>query len=455
MEPDEERALALALLRRYGWNATSFQILEPGFSYWFDEGGDACVAYVDTGAAWVAAGAPIASDEALPRVVERFLALAAKAGRRVTFFAVEDRFRRAVELHTMQVGEQPVWDPRGWTEMLKGARRVREQLRRARNKGVTTRLVAAEEILDVEGATRRGLDTLIARWLGSRPMAPMGFLVLLHPFAFAEERRYFVAEWQGRIVGFLVAVPVYARRGWFLEDFLRDPRAPNGTAELLVDHAMRWTAEDGAPYVTLGLAPLAGNVRGWLRAVRNASRALYDFSGLYSFKAKLRPDAWEPLFLACPTNERGFVAVGDTLVAFARGKILSFGVETLLRVPTIVVQVLAGLLVPWTLLLACASGARYFPAPWVRWAWAAFDVLVFVGLFALAKRWRTWLAKAMAALVTLDALVTAVEALLYNVPRAASWIDAVVIGVGVGAPTVAAYLLHRARANRATWQDEL
>ena len=32
MDPDPDRARVLALLQRHGWNATSFQVLEPGFS---------------------------------------------------------------------------------------------------------------------------------------------------------------------------------------------------------------------------------------------------------------------------------------------------------------------------------------------------------------------------------------------------------------------------------------
>ena len=53
-----ERGRVLTLLKRFGWNSTSFQVLEPGFHYWFD-GDDACVCYVDTGRAWVVAGPPI------------------------------------------------------------------------------------------------------------------------------------------------------------------------------------------------------------------------------------------------------------------------------------------------------------------------------------------------------------------------------------------------------------
>jgi CheY-like chemotaxis protein len=52
-----------------------------------------------------------------------------------------------------------------------------------------------------------------------------------------------VAERDGAVVGFLAAIPIYARPGWFFEDFLRDPDAPNGTVELLVDAGMRAAAE--------------------------------------------------------------------------------------------------------------------------------------------------------------------------------------------------------------------
>src|SRR4051812_22155362 len=113
IHPDHARVMAL--LKRHGWNTTSFQVLEPGFQYWFD-GDDACVAYVDTGKAWVAAGAPLAAFEHMHDHAQRFIDAARACGRRACFFAVEDRFRQAVDLPIMQVGEQPVWDPQSWAK---------------------------------------------------------------------------------------------------------------------------------------------------------------------------------------------------------------------------------------------------------------------------------------------------------------------------------------------------
>ena len=85
--------------------------------------------------------------------------------------------------------------------------------------------------------------------------------------------------------------PVFARQGWLLQHIIRDPRAPNGSTELLVDAAMRAAVEEGQRYVTLGLAPLSGEVGPWLRVARLWGAALFDFEGLRAFKAKLRPQA--------------------------------------------------------------------------------------------------------------------------------------------------------------------
>ena len=82
---DPERRRVLAVLRRHGWNATSFQVLEPGFRYWFADD-DACVAYVDTGRAWIAAGAPLTDALRLREVGEQFHRQALASGRRTAFF---------------------------------------------------------------------------------------------------------------------------------------------------------------------------------------------------------------------------------------------------------------------------------------------------------------------------------------------------------------------------------
>jgi len=234
-------------------------------------------------------------------------------------------------------------------------------------------------------AARESIDDLTERWLASHPMAPMGFLVQVHTHTFLEERRCFVAEREGQLVGFLGVIPVYARGGWFFEDFLGDPAAPNGTTELLIDAGMRAAAEGGIRYVTLGLVPLAGDVSPSLREFRRWTSQLYDFAGLRAFKAKFKPRSWDPIYLTHPPGVSSTRAILDTLTAFSRGGLLGFGVQTLLRGPSIVLRVLALLLVPWTLLLALPVSRPWFPSEAVRWGWVTFDVVVAIALYRVSE----------------------------------------------------------------------
>jgi phosphatidylglycerol lysyltransferase len=328
--PPAVRDAVLALLRRHGGGAVSFQVLEPGLSYWFD-GEEACVAYaeVDRGRAWVAAGGPIAAPGREVEVMRRFVRAARQAGRRVRFFGIERDLSAEGCFELLQVGRQPTWDPQAWPATLARRRSLREQLRRARAKGVRVREAAAAEFDDPEGRLRTRVDALVARWLALRPMAPMQFVVRLAPYEFPAERRFLCAERGGDLVGILVAVPIYARSGYLLEDVLRDPAAPNGTVELMFDHAMRALGAEGCRHATFGLAPLAGVHSRLLRLVRRLGRLLYDFEGLHRFKLKLGPCGEDPVWIAYPRGESRLPAVLDVLRAFAGGGLLRFGLRTL------------------------------------------------------------------------------------------------------------------------------
>jgi phosphatidylglycerol lysyltransferase len=443
---DAERARVLTLLRAHGWNSTSFQVLEPGFRYWFD-GDDACVGYVDTGKAWVVAGAPIAPPERLAEVARSFTALAATAGRRVAFFGTESRFQEAVAWQALRIGDQPVWAPEDWNATLERSRSLREQLRRARAKGVKVRKLDAAELAP-RHPVREQVDALITRWLHTRPMAPMGFLVQVHPYTFPEERRCFVAELGDRVVGFLGVIPIYARGGWFFEDFLSDPIAPNGTVESLIDAGMRAAAANGIPYVTLGLVPLVGEVGVRLRVFRRWGALLYDFDGLRAFKGRFKPRAWDPIYLTYPPGRSSGGAILDTLTAFSRGGLLTFGAQTLLRGPAIVMRLLAVLLVPWTLLLSLPISRGWFPSEACRWGWVIFDVMVCVALYRLSQRWHPRLAVLLGSAIALDAGLTLLQAILYDSPRYHAPLDLGLMLVAVLAPAVAAALLWVGRAHR-------
>lgn len=410
--------------------------------------------FVDTGSAWMAGGEPLAPLTERDAVASRFVAAADQAGRRAAFFATDASFGdpeagptpasssqpHSMEFGRLRLGEQPVWDPTEWESTVAVSRSLRSQLRRAEHKGVSVRRVVPNEVAPGT-PLRAALDALVVRWKASRAMAEMGYLVQLEPFVLAEERMIFVAERDGSPVAFLSMAPVYARAGWLFEDLLRESTAPNGTSELLVDAGMRALAASGCRWATLGLAPLAGDVQPLLVRIRSIARPLFNFNGLYAFKAKLKPARWESVWLTYPASRSAYRALLDALVAFAGGSLLGFGLRTLWRGPKPVLAAMAALLVPWTVVLLLLPTDRWYPAPWMQWGWAGFDAALCVLIGALAYKWRPAWGVVAAVAVTADVLLTGVQAVVWYLPRVQSAWDVLWTAVACCAPALASVVL--------------
>lgn len=312
--PQETWEHARRLVFRYGWNSVAYQILNPGIQHWFAPNGDAVIGYVRAAGYRVVAGSPIARAEDLAAVASTFSHAAHRAGQRVCYFGVQDRFVSAMAaqppMARLLIGAQPVWDPHGWTEILAHKASLRAQIARARNKAVTISPWPTEK-----ASTHTELRRCLAEWLQERHLPSMHFLVEPDTFGHLHDRYVWVACREQQVIGFLVASPIPQRRGWLVEQLVRCHAAPNGTAELLVDAAMRHFAANDIDYVTLGLSPLACHTPwaatpqpAWISALlamlRVYGQRFYNFSGLDAFKSKLQPHLWEPVYAM--SNQRHF-----------------------------------------------------------------------------------------------------------------------------------------------------
>jgi phosphatidylglycerol lysyltransferase len=303
---DFSRGRARELVLRFGWNATAYQILNPGIELWFSSAGDGVVGFVRSGGMVVVGGAPVCAQSRLPAVASEFHAHAHARGDKVCYFGaggrLDDRYQADAEWSRVLLGAQPVWDPHHWPDALAKRRSLRAQFNRARNKGVS---VVEWPATQAENDAR--LRRVLAQWLETRHLPPLHFMVEPETLSHLGDRRVFVAEREGRVVAFTVLSPVAERNGWLVEQIVRGNSASNGTAELLLDTAMRAIAASGSTYATLGLSPLsqrAGLTQPtqplWLalvlRLVRRGGRRFYNFGGLDAFKAKFNPETWEPIY---------------------------------------------------------------------------------------------------------------------------------------------------------------
>lgn len=328
--PQIERETVRGIVRRWGWNATAYQVLNPGFRYWIDTELDAAVGFVEHSGVRVVGGAPICAESQLERVLERF---ESNANGGVIYFGAEARLA-AMSAHDSRrrifpIGAQPVWTPSVLLQGFAKRASLRAQLNRARNKDVTTRLLAS-------AYNEEPLRVCLREWIERRGLPPLHFLIETETLKDLVDRRVAVAERNGRIIGFIVATPIPARNGWLIEQIVRGQAAPNGTAELMLHDVAVMLEREGAEIVTLGLAPLAKrgsaqvqNAPRWLFGLLSALRAhgtrFYNFTGLESFKSKFGGETWETVYATTAPGTsltRALIAVTEAFSAEPIGRFM-------------------------------------------------------------------------------------------------------------------------------------
>jgi phosphatidylglycerol lysyltransferase len=198
----EQLQQARELVLRHGWNATAYQIINPGIELWFSPTCDAVVGFVRAHNTLVVAGAPVCARERLADVATEFEQAARRDGKRVCYFGAEARleslYRGAATHSLVLLGAQPIWRPLNWLKIISNRASLR-----ARNKSVSV-----GEWPSSQAARHPALQSCLQEWLATRGLPPMHFLVEPQTLERLADRRLFVAEQKGQVVGFLVASPV-------------------------------------------------------------------------------------------------------------------------------------------------------------------------------------------------------------------------------------------------------
>jgi phosphatidylglycerol lysyltransferase len=293
----------LRLQTLHGYNAHSLVSIAPGAMLWSTPEIDGAIIYSEFGRVWLAAGEPLAAAQDKPALARQFGEHARRHNRVVAFVPATTSFACSIasrDFSAVKVGAAPYFDLKTWNPRGDSAKKLRAEVNQARRAGVTV-----ESVKEIDNDLEQEAADLCLRWLGNRRAATsFGWLVALDPFRHADHKKYFIARVNGNLVGFLGASPIPARKGWYLEDVLREPDGPPGTATLLVFEALQALKKDGAELATLGTAPLANDgsdevstdhpvVAKALRVAAKRFSGVYNFEGLRRFKSKFAPSWWE------------------------------------------------------------------------------------------------------------------------------------------------------------------
>lgn len=437
---------AWQLLRQHSRSTLSAQAMGPGYRYLRTP--EALVAFVEAGGSWVAAGPPVVlasrgdvTAAALGQAARAFVGHAGVHRRRCVFFGIEPAQAVAMGCTFVPLGDEMVLQPQPWLRVSRKERGLASQLRRAKKRGITVSCVP--EIQAAPGTPLHHTISQLSRvWQAQHAMPAMQFVVALRPLRRGVGQKLYVAQCAASVVAFAVVLPVGSSQcaGWLIEHIVRHPRAPNGTAELLINSILEDLPQ--AHEVSLGLVPLSGSLPRPLRAARALGGLFYNFSGLLTFKRKLRPQLQRPLGLAYPGSPTGLghlAALWALLRAFAGGTLTGFVMRLLARGPLPVLMAMAAVLPLWMYGLSRLPTDLWFVAPWVQQAWLLFDGGLFFALCFMLRAPTVGSLWALALVVSLDAAVTLLEALIYPGPK--HLFGLVLHAVGVGAPTASAVML--------------
>jgi len=295
----------LRLQTLHGYNPHSLVSIAPGALVWSTPDIDGAIIYGEFGRVWLVAGDPLAPLEDMAELARQFAAFAKQKNRVVAFVPTSAEFARLItpdDFTAVKVGASPYFDLQTWNPRGDCAKKMRAGVNQARRTGVVVEMISE----GVDESLKKETAQLCLDWLGSRRTATtFGWLIALDPFLHSEYKKYFAARVNGKLVGILAASPIPARKAWYLEDVLREPDAPPGTATLLVVEALANLKAAGVTLATLGTSPLVTDgpddvlstehpvIDRALRLTSQRMGAFYNFEGLRRFKGKFVPSWWE------------------------------------------------------------------------------------------------------------------------------------------------------------------
>lgn len=335
---------ALELVRAYGWDTLAYFALRDDKSFFFSSDGEAMLAYTYSGGYALVAGDPIGRPEAVPGLLDEFLAMCDGRAWNPAFLAVrQSDFPLYAErgFRSFYLGDEAILrcDRFDLAALPKSVRAAVRRVGRSHRFAITTEAAVSAELT-------RELNAVSARWRGKAP--ERGFTMSLSQDVQGQganpEFLVCVAfDERGRPGGFLRLVPAYGVDPGYTLDMMRhDPDAPNGMTEFLIVSTAQALACHGVARMSMNFAmwgrlfaddvPFTA-VEKLARRLVTALNPFFQIRSLQRFNAKFAPE-WLPRVLAFrrPADlpkvgllyaaAEGFLAVpliGDLLVPKAVG----------------------------------------------------------------------------------------------------------------------------------------
>jgi lysyl-tRNA synthetase, class II len=298
-----ERRAVRELVNAYGSDSLAFFALRRDKSYHFSPSRRAFLAYRVVAGAALISGDPVGDAAEFDPLLDDFKRFAHANGWRLAvvgaLYENLPHYER-LGMRAIPIGDEAVLVPAEFSLEGRAIRKVRQSVSRLQKAGYRFRVVAADDLTEVE---RAELDAVSSAWRGRQ--VERGFSMAMDDL-YAPGTTFALAEdADGRVGGFLHLAPAPADAGWSLSTMRRQPDSPNGLTEYLVVETLAWAKEQGAPELSLNFCALRDFVapdrtltipRRLVRRALLAADSVFQLERLHSFSRKFHPH-WRPRYL--------------------------------------------------------------------------------------------------------------------------------------------------------------
>ncbi len=252
---------------------------------------------------------PLCDPKNRTEVLRRLTKFGKDDNKDTILFAIGQSFADAAKdlsFKVVAIGKEPQFDLKKWNSELLSSK-LKSALRQVEKRGIVFEELSLQQLHEKNMIDE--MNEILQSWFLSRASERFKSLTEVNPAAGSTDKKFFVARQAGRLDAFLIASPIYAKNGYFLQDLIRTGSSVSGVADALIVHALESLKNQGYEMASLGISPLAGlddpvinkdhpKLNSLLKFVFKNQKFPVHFKDLYSFKKKFEPTHEEFAYVA-------------------------------------------------------------------------------------------------------------------------------------------------------------
>lgn len=279
-------------------NADAVALLDPSYSIFSVPHIQGMIGYRHEAGRAVVIGDPLCAEQDVPVLIREFHNYARAKFKGVVYALASSGFMQIALDHgirsAFQVGHELILDPTHNVLLENGSRvrKLRNKFNHAKGKGIIL-----SEYPGNDPVLEKKLEKVISRWLAHRT-GVQSYHSAIDPFAHRENKRWFYAELEGNVIGFIILNRINAHEGWMLNRLIILPEVPYGSSEFCILQMLEVLRQEACTFLSVGTVPddKLGNMHGFnilykllLPPTFKFTRQFLDLDGLQRYWEKFNP----------------------------------------------------------------------------------------------------------------------------------------------------------------------